>query len=199
MSTDETPTDDASSENWNKTRQRVLERDGYECRFCGKTEEEHVEDTGRGIDVHHIIPRSDGGGDVMNNLAALCRSCHRTMENLHGRAMGDVVRKEDYREDLEGLSHVFSKYMQEWDEFEELLAEWLENHRVFRDEMGFYDESREGTPSIFNAEMPVSRKLSEKGISSEWEFLVAYGYKEGVSDVAASLDGHTSLPLKEFQ
>ena len=77
-------------ENWRQIREKVLERDGYACRFCGTTNEEHLEETDRGLDVHHIIPQKDGGADTMRNLAALCRSCHRTMESLHGQAMGEL-------------------------------------------------------------------------------------------------------------
>lgn len=75
---------------WRKVRQAVLERDGYECRFCGMENEDHKEENSAGLDVHHIIPRSDGGNDSMRNLVALCRSCHRTMESLHGQAMGEL-------------------------------------------------------------------------------------------------------------
>src|SRR4030042_2814767 len=30
----------------------------------------------RGIDVHHIIPREDGGQDDFDNAAPLCQNCH---------------------------------------------------------------------------------------------------------------------------
>ena len=28
------------------------------------------------VDLHHIIPKSQGGKDDINNIIALCRSCH---------------------------------------------------------------------------------------------------------------------------
>lgn len=55
-----------------KLRARVLERDRFKCRGCGKSPDE----------IHHIIFRSQGGKDTMENLVALCRSCH---EQAHGR------------------------------------------------------------------------------------------------------------------
>ena len=47
---------------WNKTRQAVLERDGYACVVCG----------GSANHVDHIIPKSRGGSDDMDNLQAMC-------------------------------------------------------------------------------------------------------------------------------
>lgn len=53
---------------WKKRVAQVMERDGHKCRMCG---------TSRGLaDVHHIIKRSQGGGDDMDNLITLCRRCH---------------------------------------------------------------------------------------------------------------------------
>ena len=53
---------------WKKRVAEVMERDGHKCRMCG---------TSRGLaDVHHIIKRSQGGTDEMDNLILLCRNCH---------------------------------------------------------------------------------------------------------------------------
>ena len=48
-------------------RNRVLERDGWRCQECGSME---------GLEVHHMKPRSQLGGDVMRNLITLCVDCH---------------------------------------------------------------------------------------------------------------------------
>lgn len=48
------------------TREEILERD-KRCRYCG---------TRDGLDVHHIVYRSQGGGDEPTNLIALCRRHH---------------------------------------------------------------------------------------------------------------------------
>lgn len=43
--------------------------DFYPCEVCGA----------RAVDIHHIHPRGMGGSktkDVIENLMALCRSCH---------------------------------------------------------------------------------------------------------------------------
>ncbi|WP_394327387.1 HNH endonuclease [Halopelagius longus] len=41
------------------------------------------------LDVHHIVPRGQGGSDRFSNLVALCRQCH---DAAHGKAMAPVVR-----------------------------------------------------------------------------------------------------------
>lgn len=49
----------------------AAERDNCTCRHCGK---------GQGATIidwpHHVIKRSTGGSDELNNLVTLCRTCH---------------------------------------------------------------------------------------------------------------------------
>jgi 5-methylcytosine-specific restriction protein A len=35
-------------------------------------------------DVHHLIPKRDGGCDEESNLEALCHSCHSKVTNTGG-------------------------------------------------------------------------------------------------------------------
>lgn len=60
--------------NWDKLRKKVYKRDNYTCQRCGY----HSDTKGRSVPLqaHHIIHRSDGGKDTMDNLITLCRSCH---------------------------------------------------------------------------------------------------------------------------
>lgn len=60
-----------SFEAWVTLRTAVFERDGWRCVTCKKY---------RGLDAHHILPRSQGGEDVLTNLVALCRGCHDQMD-----------------------------------------------------------------------------------------------------------------------
>jgi 5-methylcytosine-specific restriction endonuclease McrA len=69
---------------WRRIRQQVINRDRC-CQACG-TEEM--------LTVDHIVPRTLGGDDNLNNLQVLCSSCnsskggrffdsHRTPPTLH--------------------------------------------------------------------------------------------------------------------
>lgn len=49
------------------TRDRVLARDGFRCRICF---------TQRGLHVHHINYKSQGGSNEEHNLITLCVRCH---------------------------------------------------------------------------------------------------------------------------
>lgn len=71
--------------NWTRQRDRVRERDDYECQACGVTEN----DLGKELDVHHITPFrefvEEGEADYeaanrLENLVSLCRDCHREYE-----------------------------------------------------------------------------------------------------------------------
>jgi len=49
-------------------KQACKVRDGFKCRVCG------AEDN---LQVHHIVPGSDGGTDRLSNVMTLCKSCHQ--------------------------------------------------------------------------------------------------------------------------
>ena len=100
---------DQGGDRWRDVRETVLERDGYECRFCGTTNEEHLEEHDRGLEAHHVIPQADGGPDTPANLITVCISCHRTFESTHAKAMGALSRDRISPESLhEGIDDVDS-------------------------------------------------------------------------------------------
>ncbi len=53
---------------WELLRQGRMWLDGWTCQGCGRR--------GIQLDVHHIIPRQQGGLDMLHNLISLCRRCH---------------------------------------------------------------------------------------------------------------------------
>lgn len=48
------------------SRRAVFARDDYRCQYCGA----------RADSIDHVLPRSRGGLDVWDNLAAACRPCN---------------------------------------------------------------------------------------------------------------------------
>jgi len=51
-------------------RTQVLDRDSKICKLC------HHGIDSKKMQIHHIIPLSDGGDDTINNLITLCAQCH---------------------------------------------------------------------------------------------------------------------------
>jgi hypothetical protein len=49
-------------------RDEVLERDGRKCKWCSSDEN---------LEIDHVVPVSQGGESVADNLQVLCRSCNR--------------------------------------------------------------------------------------------------------------------------
>jgi 5-methylcytosine-specific restriction protein A len=51
-----------------KIRERILLRDGYKCRHCGRLSKRLI--------IDHIIPLHVGGSESDTNRQALCGPCH---------------------------------------------------------------------------------------------------------------------------
>lgn len=82
-----------SDRSFQKAREVALERYGYECPFTGITEQEHKEKYDRGLDVHHIVPRSAGGSNNPSNLIPVSIECHKTLEHSQANAFKEVAEK----------------------------------------------------------------------------------------------------------
>lgn len=67
-------------------RQLVLNRDDHTCSNCGR-HRTSVET----LDIHHIVPRGQGGSDQPSNLQTLCRRCHNA---VHGDGVAPAVQVE---------------------------------------------------------------------------------------------------------
>lgn len=49
-------------------RKSIYRRDGYACALCGRAD---------GLQIHHVVHRSQGGKDEPWNLVTLCPMCHQ--------------------------------------------------------------------------------------------------------------------------
>lgn len=56
-----------SKSEYKTNRKRALIRDGYQCRQCGSEDN---------LTVDHFIPLAKGGGNEIDNLWTLCKTCH---------------------------------------------------------------------------------------------------------------------------
>ena len=66
-------------------RERIMQRDGWQCRQCG---------SGDSLEVDHIVPTYAGGTDEPGNLQTLCRSCHqrKTSADAANPAYNEILR-----------------------------------------------------------------------------------------------------------
>lgn len=53
------------------------------CQLCSQSAPFATADGEPYLEIHHIIPRKDGGEDVVGNIVALCPNCHRKMHLLN--------------------------------------------------------------------------------------------------------------------
>ena len=75
--------------NWEQQRRKALERDNYECQYCGK----HADKMDRSPDVHHLIPLREyrlsdeidnpyERANALDNLVTSCPECHAKWEGI---------------------------------------------------------------------------------------------------------------------
>ena len=77
------------------TRRLVYKRDGYQCAMCSDV---------RGLQIHHVTPRSQGGSDFPSNLVTLCWKCHAV---AHGTRLPEYP---DYI-DAEWMQNHIAEYL----------------------------------------------------------------------------------------
>jgi hypothetical protein len=94
-----------------RTRFEVFKRDCFTCRYCGRQSPDVI------LEVDHIVPVADGGGNDEMNLLTSCWECNRgksavplneiiTGEDPHDKAIAMLERERqlrEYNETLEGV------------------------------------------------------------------------------------------------
>ena len=171
-------------QSWQYIRERTLERDGYECQFCGLSNAEHKQRDGgnRGLSVHHIIPRSYGGGNNLGNLITVCEPCHKTVESITEQILnsGFVLNADDARTAAEMVTADALGP-------EEQIIEYMEKHPTVAESYGL-DTERVSSHRWLKI-------TCEKRLEGEREFWGDIRYYQGILHGLATFCSETGLKL----
>ena len=68
----------------------IGEQDVWFCEYCGV-----CRPINNGLEIHHIVYRSQGGTDDIENICCLCRACHNAAhaEKLTGKELTEIHLK----------------------------------------------------------------------------------------------------------
>jgi hypothetical protein len=90
-----------------KLRMRVLKRDEYRCRICGRKAADHVDVE---LHVHHVKPWAKGGLTVEDNLATLCHTCHKGLDPHEDISLAIFLEPLDTESSRTQLSEGIKRY-----------------------------------------------------------------------------------------
>jgi len=88
-----------------KMRFEVFKRDGFRCAYCGRTPPDVF------LECDHIVPRSDGGKDDINNLITACSDCNQgkssiPLDQIPAQVDRNISRQKEAYEQLEALNQL---------------------------------------------------------------------------------------------
>ena len=76
---------------WENRKMYVFSRDGYTCQGCKRKRD--ADGKGLKLHAHHIIYRSLGGSDRVENLLTVCVDCHTAKNHLPGGKLYELKEK----------------------------------------------------------------------------------------------------------
>jgi hypothetical protein len=72
-------------ESWHSQRQKAIDRDDEQCVDCGMTRDEHYDEYGADLEVHHKTPirtfSDTEEANKLSNLVTVCTNCHQKREH----------------------------------------------------------------------------------------------------------------------
>ena len=92
---------------WPKVKVTILRRDRFTCQDCGRRGRTLVDGKWKGLEVHHIVPRSEGGNDHPANLKTLCVFCHASYTVNSAKERAIMRANESEVEKMNRLSYLY--------------------------------------------------------------------------------------------
>jgi 5-methylcytosine-specific restriction endonuclease McrA len=75
--------------NWRGSREKAIKRDNECCQICGTNRDNHYENHGRDLEVHHKIPIAEfdepEDANYLINLVTTCMGCHGKLDTISRR------------------------------------------------------------------------------------------------------------------
>ena len=102
---------DGNQKGYYNTKAYVLDRDGYKCRSGRKVKHS------KKLQVHHLVPRANGGANAPGNLLTLCETCHAALHDGEFSLTGRRPRTKPASE----MGVIKSQLKKRW-EFEETFG-----------------------------------------------------------------------------
>ena len=98
-----------------KLRFEVFKRDGFKCRYCGKTPPQVI------LEIDHVNPKSKGGIDDKKNLVTSCFDCNRGKRNNKIKLL--PINLKESVEQLEEMEFQYIAYQKMLDKINKRIVE----------------------------------------------------------------------------
>ena len=83
-----------------KLRQQILKRDFYTCQECAQVFRASE------LEIHHVIPRSNGGSDDPANLRTYCKRHHARMHRNYWPSESEQEIRRQWKQYVKELRHM---------------------------------------------------------------------------------------------
>jgi 5-methylcytosine-specific restriction endonuclease McrA len=106
-------------------RFEVFKRDSFTCQYCGRQTPQVI------LEIDHIIPKSKGGTDHINNLVTSCFDCNRGKGNIPLAVLRITdTRKEEIQKLKEKQEQIraYEKFLKEQKAKEEQILQDINDH-----------------------------------------------------------------------
>lgn len=188
--TNTSPTKNRSQSNyskgWASLSKKTKERDHWECQRCGSRGGQKGDSI---LHAHHILPKSKGGEDRLDNLITVCHDCH---EQIHGHPipLPDAANLDAPGANCEGATQQFQNSVQ---------SEEIDMHTYQPADTQQESDVEEGYPhSKYDREVPEAESAVQEDQSNETQLQQGQQI-ETSTDSTESYQGRTGLRQSNSQ